>query len=131
MKKLLNVKKNINHPVHEKWYEKRLVFKTFICLVYLIVITMLLICIYQLYEEKKEILPWDEAQTVEDYTYITISRMSEKFAYYEKSNKEIHFVIEEEDTGQWHTYLIAIDADDYDKYKDIIDYTYERTTETP
>jgi short subunit fatty acids transporter len=131
MKKLLNVKKNINHPVHEKWYEKRLVFKTFICLVYLIVITMLLICIYQLYEEKKEILPWDEAQTVEDYTYITISRMSEKFAYYEKSNKEIHFVIEEEDTGQWHTYLIAIDADDYDKYKDIIDYTYERTTEMP
>ena len=131
MKKLLNVKKNINHPVHEKWYEKRLVFKTFICLVYLIVITMLLICIYQLYEEKKEILPWDEAQTVEDYTYITISRMSEKFAYYEKSNKEIHFVIEEEDTGQWHTYLIAIDADDYDKYKDIIDYTYERTTEIP
>ena len=131
MKKLLNVKKNINHPVHEKWYEKRLVFKTFICLVYLIVITMLLICIYQLYEEKKEILPWDEAQTVEDYTYITISRMSEKFAYYEKSNKEIHFVIEEEDTGQWYTYLIAIDADDYDKYKDIIDYTYERTTETP
>ena len=131
MKKLLNVKKNINHPVHEKWYEKRLVFKTFICLVYLFVITMLLICIYQLYEEKKEILPWDEAQTVEDYTYITISRMSEKFAYYEKSNKEIHFVIEEEDTGQWHTYLIAIDADDYDKYKDIIDYTYERTTETP
>lgn len=131
MKKLLNVKKNINHPVHEKWYEKRLVFKTFICLVYLIVITMLLICIYQLYEEKKEILPWDEAQTVEDYTYIAISRMSEKFAYYEKSNKEIHFVIEEEDTGQWHTYLIAIDADDYDKYKDIIDYTYERTTETP
>ena len=131
MKKLLNVKKNINHPVHEKWYEKRLVFKTFICLVYLIVITMLLICIYQLYEEKKEILQWDEAQTVEDYTYITISRMSEKFAYYEKSNKEIHFVIEEEDTGQWHTYLIAIDADDYDKYKDIIDYTYERTTETP
>ena len=57
--------------------------------------------------------------------------MSEKFAYYEKSNKEIHFVIEEEDTGQWHTYLIAIDADDYDKYKEIIDYTYERTTEVP
>lgn len=131
MKKLLNIKKSTNHPVHEKWYEKRLVFKTFICLVYLIVITMLVVCIYQLYEEKQEILPWDEVKTVDDYTYITISRMSEKFAYYEKSNKEIHFVIEEEDTGQWHTYLVAIDADDYDKYKDIIDYTYERTTEKP
>ena len=131
MKKSLNVKKNINYPVHEKWYEKRLVFKTFICLIYLIVITILVVCIYQLYEEKKEILPLGEAQTVEDYAYITISKMSEKFAYYEKSNKEIHFVIEEEDTGQWHTYLIAIDEEDYSKYKDIIDYTYERTTEVP
>lgn len=131
MKKLLNIKKNINHPIHEKWYEKRLVFKTFICLVYLIVITILVVCIYQLYEKKEEIVPWEQAKTVDDYTYITISKMSEKFAYYEKANKEIHFVIEEEDTGQWHTYLIAIDADDYDKYKPIIDYTYERTTEVP
>lgn len=131
MKKKLNIKKNPNHPVYEKWYEKRLIFKSFICLIYLIVITILVVCIYQLYEEKKVILPWSEAETVEDYSYITISRMSEKFAYYEQSNKEIHFVIEEEDTGQWHTYLIAIDADDYDKYKAIIDYTYERTTEVP
>lgn len=131
MKKLFNIKKNINHPIHEKWYEKRLVFKTFICLVYLIIITILVVCIYQLYEKKEEIVPWEQAKTVDDYTYITISKMSEKFAYYEKANKEIHFVIEEEDTGQWHTYLIAINADDYDKYKPIIDYTYERTTEVP
>lgn len=131
MKKIFNIKKNSNHPVHEKWYEKRLVFKTFICLVYLIVITILVVCTYQLYHEKEEIVPWSEAETIEDYTYITISKMGEKFAYYEKSNKQIHFVIEEEDTGQWHTYLVAIDADDYDKYKPIIDYTYERTTEIP
>ena len=129
--KKFNVKKNPNYPVHEKCYEKRLVFKTFICLIYLIVITILVVCIYQLYHKKEEILPLRKVETVEDYTYITVSKMSEKFAYYEKSNKEIHFVIEEEDTGQWHTYLIAIDADDYDKYKEIIDYTYERTTEVP
>ena len=131
MTKLFNIKKYIDHPIYGKWHEKRLVFKIFLCLVYLIVITILIVCIHQLYEDKKEILPWSEAETVEDYTYITISKMSEKFAYYEKSNKEIHFVIEEEDTGQWHTYLIAIDANDYDKYKAIIDYTYERTTEVP
>lgn len=129
--KKFNIKKNPNYPIHEKWYEKRLAFKTFICLIYLIVITILVVCIYQLYNEKEEILPLSKAETVEDYTYITVSKMSEKFAYYEKSNKEIHFVIEGEDTGQWHTYLIAIDADDYDKYKEIIDYTYERTTEAP
>ena len=126
MKKIFNQKKN-----HSNLKYQRLVFKSFICLGYLIVITILVVCIYQLYEEKKEILPWSEAQTVDDYSYITISKMSEKFAYYEKSNKEIHFVIEEEDTGLWHTYLVAIDADDYDKYKPIIDYTYERTEEVP
>lgn len=131
MKKIFIVKKNPNHLVHEKLYEQRIVFKTFVCLVYLIVITILVVCAYRLYLEKEEILPWSEAETVEDYTYITISKMSEKFAYYEKSNKEIHFVIEEEDTGQWHTYLVAIDANDYDKYQAIIDYTYERTTEVP
>lgn len=129
MKKIFNRTKQ---PIdHQKWYEKRLIFKSFICLVYLIVITILVVCIYQLYQEKEEILPWSQVETVNDYSYITISRMSEKFAYYEQSNKEIHFVIEEEDTGLWHTYLIAIDADDYDKYKAIIDYTYERTTEVP
>lgn len=131
MTKIFNVKKNSNHPIHEKLYEKRLIFKTFICLIYLIVITILVVCIYQLYHEKEKVLPWSEAESVEDYTYITISKMSEKFAYYENSKKEIHFVIEEEDTGQWHTYLVAIDEDDYSKYKDIIDYTYERTTEVP
>lgn len=131
MTKIFNVKKNSNHPIHEKLYEKRLIFKTFICLIYLIVITILVVCVYQLYHEKEKILPWSSADSVEDYTYITISKMSEKFAYYENSKKEIHFVIEEEDTGQWHTYLVAIDEDDYSKYKDIIDYTYERTTEVP
>ncbi len=129
MKNNLNrKKKSINH---QKWYEKRLIFKSFVCLIYLIVITILIVCIYQLYQEKEEILPWSQVETVDDYSYITISKMSEKFAYYEQSNKEIHFVIEEEDTGLWHTYLVAIDAEDYDKYKAIIDYTYERTTEVP
>ena len=70
-------------------------------------------------------------ENVEDYTYITIYRMSEKFAYYESANVGIHFVIEKEDTGQWHTYLIAINEDDYNDYKKIIDYSYERTKVEP
>ena len=129
--KMKKVKANDKNNINEKWYEKRLIFKSFVCLIYLIVITILIVCIYQLYNEKEEILPWSQVESVDDYSYITISRMSEKFAYYQDSNKEIHFVIEQEDTGLWHTYLIAIDADDYDKYKAIIDYTYERTTEVP
>ena len=42
--------------------------------------------------------------------------MSEMFAYYEEENIGIHFVIEKEDTGVWHTYLIAINEDDYDEF---------------
>lgn len=117
--------------IKTKRYEKRLAIKMLVCLVYLIVITILLVCTYKLHTEKKEILPWEQVVSTDEYTYIEISKMSEKFAYYETENIGIHFVIEEEDTGEWHTYLIAIDETKYDKYKNIIDYTYERTTTKP
>ena len=52
--------------------------------------------------------------------------MSEAFAELPKENKQIHFVMEKEETGEWHTYLMAIKKEDYSKYKNIIDYTYER-----
>lgn len=111
--------------------EKRLAIKMLICLIYLIVITILIVCSYKLFQEKKEIPSWSEVKNVEEYTYIEISKMSEKFAYYEEKNIGIHFVIEKEDTGRWHTYLVAINENDYNKYKAIIDYTYERTKEIP
>ena len=111
--------------------EKRLVIKMLLCLVYLIVITILFVCSYKLFQEKKEITPLGKVESVEEYSYVEISKMSEKFAYYSEENIGIHFIIEKEDTGEWHTYLIAINEDDYDKYKAIIDYTYERTTEVP
>ena len=57
--------------------------------------------------------------------------MSEKFAYYKESNIGLHFIIEKESTGLWHTFIIAINEGDYAKYKDVIDYTYERTTKIP
>lgn len=111
--------------------EKKMTIKMFLCIVYLIVITILFVCSYKLFQEKYYAKPWGEVESVEEYAYIEISRMSEKFAYYEKENLGIHFVIEKEDTGLWHTYLIGINEDDYDKYKDIIDYTYERIEEEP
>lgn len=116
---------------HRKFNEKKLIVKFLFCLVYLIVITILFSCSYKFYEQKKNVLAWEDVVTNEDYSYIEISKMSEKFAYYEKANKEIHFVIETEDTGLWHTYLIAISPDDYERFKSIIDYTYERTDEIP
>ncbi|MBR3210720.1 MAG: hypothetical protein IKF71_02145 [Bacilli bacterium] len=111
--------------------ESRLAIKLFMCLIYLIVITILFVCSYRLFEEKDKIVPWSDVENVEDYTYMTICRMSEKFAYYEEANVGIHFVIEKEDTGQWHTYIIAINENDYDSYKKIIDYSYERTDKEP
>lgn len=111
--------------------QKRIFIKLFLCLVYLIAMTVLSVCAYRIFQEKETIKPWEEISDMDEYSYIEISKMSEKFAYYSTNKKSIHFVIEEEDTGQWHTYLIAINASDYQKYKDIIDYTYERTTKEP
>lgn len=111
--------------------EKKLAIKFLLCLIYLLVITVLFYSSYRLYEQKYDVLSWSDVKTNEDYAYINVSKMSEKFAYYEKVDKEIHFVIEEEDTGVWHTYLIAIKPKDYKKYKAIIDYTYERNLDKP
>ncbi len=115
----------------KKINEKRIAIKMIMCLVYLVIISILFVCSYRLFQEKKDIVPWSDVENVEDYTYVTISKMSEKFAYYKESNVGIHFIIEKEATGQWHTYLIAIDESEYDEYKNIIDYTYERTTVEP
>lgn len=115
----------------KKINEKRLIIKMFICLVYLIIITILFVCSYQIFKEKNNVLPWQEVENVEDRTYIDIYKMSEKFAYYKESNIGLHFIIEKESTGLWHTFIIAINEGDYAKYKDVIDYTYERTTKIP
>lgn len=117
--------------VNKEKTEKRLAIKLGLSIVYLIVITILFVCSYKLFQAKYYAKPWGEVESVDEYSYIIVSRMSEKFAYYEKENIGIHFVIEKEDTGVWHTYLIAIDENEYDKYKEIIDYTYERTKEEP
>ncbi len=111
--------------------EKKITIKLFLCSIYLIVITILAVCSYRLFQEKYYAKPWGEVESVEEYSYIEVSKMSETFAYYEKENLGIHFVIEKEDTGLWHTYLVGINEDEYTKYKDIIDYTYERTDKEP
>ena len=111
--------------------ENRLVIKMFLCSLYLIVITILLVCSYKLYKEKDNIKSFQEVESIEDYTYIDVYKMSEKFAYFKDTNIGIHFVIEKEDTGKWHTYLIAINEDEISTYKDIIDYTYGKTDRVP
>lgn len=117
--------------INNETTEQKLIVKMILCIIYLIVITILFVCSYKLFQEKYTAKPWGEVESIEEYSYIEVSRMSEKFAYYEEENIGIHFVIEKEDTGVWHTYLVAIDEADYEKYKEIIDYTYERTTKEP
>ena len=52
----------------KKINEKRLIIKMFICLVYLIIITILFVCSYQIFKEKNNVLPWQEVENVEDRT---------------------------------------------------------------
>ena len=84
-----------------------------------------------MFKDKQKEVYFSESESVNDYSYINIYKMSEKFAYYKESNIGIHFVIDKEETGQWHTYLVAINESDYKKYKSIIDYTYNRTDIEP
>ena len=116
---------------NKKVKENRLAIKMILCSLYLIVITILLVCSYKIYKEKDDIKPFQKAESIEDYTYIDVYKMSEKFAYFKDTNIGIHFVIEKENTGRWHTYLIAINEDEISTFKDIIDYTYGKTNRIP
>ena len=110
---------------------KRLTIKFFLCIIYLIIITILVVGSYHIFLKQKEIVEWNSVENVQQYTYLEIQKMSEKFAYYENENIGFHFVIQEEDTGQWHVCVIAIDEDKYNKFKSIIDYSYERIDTVP
>ena len=66
--------------------EKRLIIKLLACTVYMIVIMILFVCSYKLFQSKSDITPWQEVESTEQYSYIEISKMSEKFAYYEEEN---------------------------------------------
>jgi len=105
--------------------------KLILCIIYMGIIIFLTINCYNMYQVKQKITHWPEAENVDNYSYIDISKMSEKIAYDEKNHVGIHFVIEKEETGIWHTYLIAINEEEYDTYKEIIDYTYQRTDKEP
>ena len=110
---------------------RRFAIKLVLSMVYLVIITILLVSSYRIFKEKKLISPWEEVHSTDEYSYVEVSKMSEKFAYYESENIGLHFIIEEKETGEWHTYVIAINEDKYDDFKKIIDYSYERTTEVP
>lgn len=109
----------------------RFIIKIILCLTYLLIGFILVFCAYELYENDQKIISWAEVENTKQYSYIEISQMSEAFAVIKKDQKQIHFVIEQERDKSWHTYLVAIKKSDYEKYRSIIDYTYERTKEKP
>ena len=108
---------------------KNILMKILLCMLYLFVIGVLIYSAYSIFKDEDKIVSWKDVEKTSQYAYIEITQMSEAFAQID--NKQIHFVMEKESTGAWHTYLIAINKDDYNKYKDIIDFTYERTKESP
>ena len=114
--------KNKNH-------KKNTLFKLLLCILYIFVIVVLIYSSYSIFKDEDKIVSWKDVTKTNQYAYLEITQMSEAFA--QINNKQIHFVMEKESTGAWHTYLIAIKKDDYSKYKNIIDFTYERTTESP
>lgn len=109
----------------------RLAVKIFLCLVYVAIFLILITTAFRMYRNSKKIINWKNVNSTDQYAYLEISQMSEAFINIKGTNKQIHFVMEKEKDGTWHTYLIAIDKKDYNTYKSLIDYTYERTEEKP
>lgn len=115
----------------KKENEEKLIIKYLIILGHLILITILSVLFYGVYKKENIVKSWENVNNTKEYSYIKISKMSESFAKDEKNDKSFHFVIEQEDTGVWHTYVVAINSNSYEKFKKIIDYSYERITEKP
>lgn len=108
----------------------RPIIKLLLCIFYIVIIFILVLVSFKLFQKDQKIVDWDQVSSTDDYSYLKISQMSEAFAITGDS-KQIHFVIEQDENLEWHTYLIAIGKDDYNNYKNIIDYTYERVKEKP
>ena len=115
----------------KKTNEKKIFLKLLKLSIYLIIITILSVFANYLYVKQNTSISFQDVENTKDYAYIDIYKMSEKFAYNEEKNIGIHFIIDKEDTGLWHTYLIAINESDYNNYKEIIDYTYNRIDKIP
>ena len=58
------------------------------------VITILFVCGYKIYKEDNDPIKYQEATSTDDYSYIEVSKMSEKFKKKKKNNIGIHFVVE-------------------------------------
>ena len=111
--------------------DKRLGIRLLLSVIYLMIITILFVCGYKIYKEENDPIKYQEATSTDDYSYIEVSKMSDKFAYSEKNNIGIHFVVEREETGIWHTYLIAINEKNIKKYQELIDYAKGKTSTIP
>ena len=107
----------------------RILIKLVLSIIYISIIGILVYSSYELFKEDRKIIEWKDVEKTNQYTYLEFDQMSEAFA--KVGNKQIHFVRQKEDSGAWHTYLIAINKSDYEKYKPVIDYTYKRTETVP
>lgn len=117
--------------MQENKFVQKLTIKLFLSLLYFIIIGILLVTAYYLYLDDKKIDSFNNAKTTTDYSKINISKMSEKIAYYKDKDIGIHYVIEYENSGVWHTYLVAINESEIKRFKQIIDYTYGKTKDIP
>ena len=93
---------------------RRLGIRLLVAVIYLMITTILFVFGYKSYKDNNTAKKFQEAKSTEEYSYIEVSKMSEKFAY--------SVVVEKEDTGIWHTYLVAINENDIDNYRDLIAY---------
>lgn len=96
--------------------KRSIIKKFFIFLIFTVILCFLFYMTYYIYMEMRAISKYNKK--VQEYSYLEIEKMSDKFA--EIENKEFHFVRDKYNV----IYIISIDNNKLDKYENMIEYTY-------
>lgn len=102
---------------------KRSIIKNFLILIiFSFILSFLFSATYYIYMNARKIDKYNKK--TEEYSYLEIEKMSDKFA--EIENRELHFARDKYGA----LYIIAINSKEIDKYKAMIEYTYGRGEKT-
>ena len=100
--------------------DRKISIKLLLAILYLIIIFILFVSAFSIYKDENRIINFNNVKTTEDYSYILVDKLSDKFAYYNDQKIGMYFARAKEPTGTWHAYIVAIKDSDINNYKTLM-----------
>ena len=100
--------------------DRKISIKLLLTILYLIIIFILFVSAFSIYKDENRIINFNNVKTTEDYSYILVDKLSDKFAYYNDQKIGMYFARAKEPTGTWHAYIVAIKDSDINNYKTLM-----------